>query len=165
MDQTAQDSQNQQSTVSSPQSVSVQPVSHIPPQTPLQSEPLDQAPLQPTSQIQKEREPYPSSQPVETAPFIEASEKEPTLHPEVAEAGVEAVSEIPKLTPAHTQVGIQPAKETTPVSIQPHGIIQLPMTEAEALEARKQSWKLSSTWLGLLIEKFFQRSRLNTIKE
>lgn len=107
-------------------------------------------PVQPV--IQKEQEGLPASE------FIKPSFEEPVLHPEVAEAGVEKVSELPGINEEHEQIGVKLAKESTPVSKEPSGIIQLPSTYQKAQQVMKTHKKVSDSilWLYTLIIKQFK---------
>ena len=92
----------------------------------------------PVSLPQKEQAPVISdASKDQAAELIKPSEEEPKIPQEVKEAGVEAVSEKPYLTEEHKALGIKHAKEGTPVSTQPSGIVKLPMSENEALKIIK----------------------------
>ncbi|QQG40795.1 MAG: hypothetical protein HYV37_00525 [Candidatus Levyibacteriota bacterium] len=82
--------------------------------------------------------------------------------PEELKNHVEVVSdrEKPQLTHHHKAVGIHPAKESVSVAVQPQQVIQLPMTEEEALQAIKTtSISDSKHWMAVLIEKVYEHIR------
>lgn len=120
--------------------------------------PQPQVVPQPVGSVAKEHGPLGTSE------FIAPSgaEIEPVIPEEVAEHGVEAVAstEAPPLTATHKEAGIQHAKESVPVSSQPQGTIQLPMTEEDALHTIKTTKIFDSKhWLAVLIEKVYQKLR------
>lgn len=78
-----------------------------------------------------------SSRNVEAGP-IQASDREPILHPEVAASGVEVVKDKPELTEEHDKIGVKAAAESTPVSTEPSGKVQIPMSEEEVKAAIKE---------------------------
>lgn len=108
----------------------------------------------PVSIKQKEYEPI-SNQPAEAN--IAPSEHEPTLHPEVAASGVSTVSDKVYLTSAHRQVGITEAKESTPVSLNPSGRVNLPMNQNQAEIAVKGKADDSLTWLAKIVLVYFKK--------
>ncbi|HSX40519.1 MAG TPA: hypothetical protein VLF68_02805 [Candidatus Saccharimonadales bacterium] len=90
---------------------------------------------------------------VDTSDLITPSEVEPQLHPEVQEAGVETVSDKPQLTDEHAKIGIKVSADATPVATSPTGMVQLPMTQAQAQATIKKTKnvKESIVWLASLI--------------
>lgn len=110
----------------------------------------DQPVATPVSAPQKEQQPAVSE-------FLKPSEAEPVIQPELSEAGVEKVKEVPDLTLEDKKAGLEPAKESVPVSTTPSGLVQLPMTEEEAVRTIKTtSVSDSRHWLAVLVEKVFQ---------
>lgn len=97
----------------------------------------------------------------ETQNIIVPTETEPKLSPEVKEAGVEVVqSENPPLSQDIKQMGVEMAKDAVPVATQPIGLVQLPMTKQQALQALKQNKKdpkLSVDWLALFVLKLIKK--------
>ncbi|RJQ38387.1 hypothetical protein C4559_01175 [Candidatus Microgenomates bacterium] len=93
---------------------------------------------------------------VEASEIIKPSEPEPQIYQEAAEAGVEKVSEIPELTVEHLKAGIQHAKETTPVSTSPSGVVEF-LKEVEAKEASKKDTSNSIRWLWELLKAAHKR--------
>ncbi len=125
----------------------------LPIQTTSDDQNAQQPPTQPVGSVAKEQGPLGVSE------FIKPSgaESTPVIPPEVAEHGVETVTdyEKPQLTQEHKEVGIHEAKESVPVSTQPTGSVQLPMTEEEARQTVKMHKKVSDSilWLAALILK------------
>lgn len=117
----------------------------------IQSPPTPSVPITPSGQ--KESAPI-VVQDVPHAPSpLEASQKEVQLAPEVAEIGVEAVSEMPTLVQEHAEAGIELAKGAVIPQTQPSGVVQLPMTEEEALKIVKLHKKVADSifWLATLV--------------
>lgn len=64
--------------------------------------------------------------------FVSHSEKQPVLDEELKKAGVEVVSQKPELTPEHEEIGVTHSLENNVPSIEPKGIVKLPITKEEA---------------------------------
>lgn len=112
-----------------------------------------QAVSSPVSSPQKEQiEPVLGQTPPE---WVKPSEKEPEIHPEIAEAGIKETSELPELKEDHKKAGIELAKESTPVSTEPLGIVELPMTQAQASNIVKKNKDSANAlvWLAILVLK------------
>lgn len=123
------------------------------PQAPGGGSVVQQPVVTPVSVPQKEQQPVAS----EVSEFVKPSEAEPVIHPELAEVGVKEVTEVPELTLEDKKAGIEPAKESVPVSAAPSGLVQLPMTEEEALRTIKTTKPSDSRhWWAVLVEKVFQ---------
>jgi hypothetical protein len=79
------------------------------------------------------------------------------LHPEVEQAGVEVTKEAPQLTAEDHAAGLSLAKESTPVSTQPSGAVQLPdgpMSQDQAQQIVKNgNVSDSKTWFATIIYK------------
>lgn len=118
----------------------------------------------PVGHVQKEQELMGhSDQDFRVEESVKPSEVEPKINPEVAEAGVEKVSHLPQLTPDDHKIGVKLAKESTPVSAQPSGMVRLPMTAEEAKRYAKSGDVTSSKrWFAALIEKVYMQ--LNKLK-
>lgn len=128
------------------------------------NQPLVNTPPSPVSPPQKEQvEPIlgqaTSEAILKPEGWIEPSEKEPQIHPEVAEAGVERVSSTPELTPEAQKTGLRLAKESTPVSTQPSGAVQLPISEQKSKNILRFHKKVANsvTWLAVLVLKHFKK--------
>ncbi|MCL5970068.1 MAG: hypothetical protein M1450_01005 [Patescibacteria group bacterium] len=96
-------------------------------------------------QIQKEREVLPGDHP--SYELIKPSEPEPVIEKEVLETGVRSVNnDRPVLSEEVKSIGLTDAKESTPVSTQPSGLVQL---KEELLKegADKQNPGSSIRWL------------------
>lgn len=91
--------------------------------------------------------------------YLQPSDQEPVLHEEVAEVGVEVVSEKPQITKEHHQIGIHHAKESTPVSTEPSGMVQLPMDPQQAIAVHQKNKNVNDSvvWLAALIIKHLKR--------
>lgn len=89
----------------------------------------------------------------EAAPLIAPSETEPEIVKELADIGVEKVSHTPTITEDHKNAGLELAKESVPVTTAPSGMIQLPITEEEAVKTVKFHKKISDSivWLAMII--------------
>lgn len=149
----AQDQNTQSQAVSTPTVVQQPTGQPIDKTTPIP--PVSQAvPVSPVGQMHKEQELVQT--PVPEA-LVEPSETEPALHPEVEGAGVEKVSHVPDLTLEDKKAGLQLAKESTQVSTQPSGVVQLPMTEEETLKQLRFHRKVAdsvSWWLISILRQF-----------
>lgn len=138
------------------------------PQTNIKSQTQDQPQVQgqqpvatPVGTPQKEQQPVSS----EVSEFVKPSETEPVIHPELSEVGVEKVKEVPELTLEDKKAGLSAAKESVPVSTAPSGLVQLPMTEEEALRTIKTTNVSDSRhWLAVLVEKVSQLLRYGSNK-
>ena len=130
---------------------SQQPVSQPQSQLPVQQVPL-------AGSINKEAGPVVIQ---DVSEILKPTEPEQNIQEEVLEAGVEKVSDKPNLTPEHAKFGIELAKESTPVSTTPSGIVKLPMTEEEAIKNIKIHKKItdSARWYIWLILKQFKIMR------
>lgn len=123
------------------------------PQAPGGGSVVQQPAVTPVSVPQKEQQPVSS----EVSEFVKPSEAEPVIHPELSEVGVEKVKEVPDLTLEDKKAGLEPSSESVPVSTAPSGLVQLPMTEEEALRTIKTTKASDSRhWLAVLVEKVFQ---------
>lgn len=80
--------------------------------------------------------------------FLERVEETPELAPEVKKAGVEHVRGEIKLTPEERKVGIEEAAEAVPVSTQPTGATNLPLTDDQIKKALHQKITDSILWLA-----------------
>lgn len=137
MDDTQQDPQNQ------------------PQQTPPQ---LPPAPVAPVGGMNKEFGPV-AEQPL--AEVLQPTEKAPELSPEVVEAGVEVPKnpEVPDLTMHDKNAGISHAPAIAPVPTAPTGLVEIDVTQEQALADVKvnKDPKKSKSWLVLEILKMAQR--------
>ena len=88
--------------------------------------------------------------------FIKPSETSPDISSELSEF----IKEEEVKLPDHEI--IKAAGENVPVSLEPSGAVQLPMTEAEALKIIKTDKNLADSllWLAKLIERIYQQIRL-----
>lgn len=114
-----------------------------------------QQPVNPVSIPQKE---------VEAAPvndYIVPSETSPRIEKEVADAGVKEVNQTPRLTEEHFKTGIRHAAESTPVSQEPTGKVNLPMTQSQAQQEAKGNTTDATTWLASFILRLFKKMRVN----
>ena len=113
---------------------------------------VQQVPVQqtPVSKPSKEAEGAPVSE------FIKPSETSPNISSELSEF----IKEEEVKLPDHEI--IKAAGENVPVSLEPSGAVQLPMTEAEALKIIKTDKNLADSllWLAKLIERIYQQIRL-----
>ncbi len=112
-------------------------------------------PVSPVSPVQKEQEALIRQVGVVDTEWIKPSEKKPEIHPEIAEAGIKEVSELPELKEDHKKAGIELAKESTPVSTEPLGIVELPMTQTQASNIVKKNKDATNAlvWLAILVLK------------
>lgn len=96
----------------------------------------------PVGIAQKEKPPINSKVVSEVSAVIVESERKP---------GIEPVDEQVPLTKDHKGIKIQPAGESVPVSTQPSGFAQFPMTEQEIQENIKTTSNSDSRhWLYVL---------------
>lgn len=142
------------STASEP--VQAQPV----PQQPV-SVPASTVPPGPSVPIAGHKETEPIRVTADVSEVVTPSEQVLELHPEVETAGVEVSQnyEVPTLTLSDKKAGLDHAKETTPVVVQPTGMVQLPMTELQAKQAIKLHKKVSDAmlWFAMTILKQYKR--------
>ncbi len=96
----------------------------------------------------------------------EPSQPELSLSPELQEAGVDhgADAREQKLSDEVKEAGVAHAKETTPVTAVPTPTVSLPMTQPEALVAKKQSVKKSIRWLAEKVLYFLKQQAQNNPK-
>ncbi len=125
--------------------------------------PMQQPAVQPISIPHREHI-LPTSSQSETSALITPSEQEPQIPKEI-EHIVEKVENQPVLTEEHKKIGLELAKEATLAVTQPIGIVQLPMTEEEALKVIKLHTKISNSilWLAKLVLKQIKISRQKTV--
>lgn len=111
-----------------------------------------QAPQTPVGSVAKEHElpiaPQPES-------YVQPTEVAPVLHEEVEKAGVEVtpLHEPPVISEEAKKAGLTHAKEATPVSTQPSGMVKLPMDPKQAHIILQTHKKISESvvWLAMLI--------------
>lgn len=92
---------------------------------------------------------------------VAASHPEVVVSEQVQEAGVESHPdpEVVQLTPDQQKAGIQPAKEATPLPLQPT-LINLPIPEEKMQSILKRPNPTDSiTWLATLLKKILTRAR------
>ncbi len=112
----------------------------------------------PVAQVQPVSIPSKEHQPVITATemteIMQPAEQEPVISPEVKAAGVETVLEHPSLTIEDHRTGMRASGASLLHPTQPSGVVKLPMTPEEAVDAVKNEPVASSKkWLGMLIVK------------
>lgn len=116
----------------------------------------------PVSPPQKEQESITPTQ----GGYLERVERQPEIPPEVAKIGVQPVSG-PTLTAEDKKVGITEAKEEVPVSTEPEGLVQLPLTEREARNVLKIHKNIAEAivWLANFILRQFKIIKLKKGEE
>jgi len=89
---------------------------------------------------------------------LSPSTPELELPAEMKEMGAETKSEIPSFPEAVEKIGVRHAKETTPVTTQPTGVVILPMTKTQTQTILKKHKKIrdSLIWLAMLIFRQWQ---------
>lgn len=89
--------------------------------------------------------------------YLERVERQPEIPPEVAKVGVQPISG-PALTDEDKKVGIAEAKEEVPVSIEPEGLVQLPLTEPQARSVLKIHKNIAEAivWLANFVLRQFK---------
>lgn len=114
---------------------------------PVQAPPVQ--PVVPSIAVHKEQAPVTIS----PEQIMQPTEAPLQLHPEVAESGVEQVVQMPPLTQQQQQAGITFAKESVPHPVNPSGMVQLPLTVAQAQQVVKMHKKVTDSifWLATLI--------------
>lgn len=123
---------------------------HAQPAQQAQSVPL----AQPVNIAQKEQEPINSSEQLGEEELIRPSELEPKIPEEALKAGMEKVSEKIFLPDQ-----VQLAKESTPVSTEPSGIVQI-MKDIKAQGGNTKNSSNSIRCLWELVLKLYKRFRL-----
>lgn len=136
-------------------------------QVPVQGsvQPPQTQPVAGSSPLQKEREVIGLAKAKNSlSEVIQASEIAPELSQEEKEAGVEAVSHGQNLTTEHKEAGIYHAKESTPVSTSPSGMVSLPMTKQKAQSVLK-TYKITDSikWLAALILKLLKSETRSSV--
>lgn len=119
------------------------------------------APVAPVGGMNKEAGPV-AEMPV--AEVLQPSEKAPELSPEVVEAGVEVSKnhEVPDLTMHDKNAGLSHAPVIAPVPTGPTGLVDITLTQEQALAQVKEnkSPKESKSWLAIEVLKMVQRKLL-----
>lgn len=106
--------------------------------------------------------PQKEQEPIASTSFIEQVERQPEIPPEVVTVGVTPVLQQTPLTKEDREAGISEAGENVPVTTEPEGLVNLPLTEQEARSALRIHKKIGDAiiWLANFVLRQFKIVRL-----